>query len=90
MSSLETVMTTETQSSTRQPVNVLLLEDAPGDIELFTMFVRGNVIVDVASNGAEALDRLFCRGRFRNVPLPDVVLCDLKSKLRSKRSRTSG
>jgi hypothetical protein len=59
MSSLETVIAAETQSTTTRPVNVLLLEDAPGDVELFTMFVRGNVTLDVATNGAEALDRLF-------------------------------
>ena len=45
------------------------------------MFVRGNVDIAVVHNGAEALDRLFRRGRFRSVPLPDMLVCDLNVPL---------
>lgn len=72
-----------TTSTTRriERVNLLLLEDAPGDIDLFTRFVEGEVNIAIVSNGAEALDRLFCRGRFRDALLPDVFVCDLNVPL---------
>jgi two-component system response regulator len=63
---------------------ILLVEDNPDD-ELLTLraLKNQNVIneVVVARDGAEALDRLFCRGKYADrdpSPLPQVVLLDLK------------
>ena len=50
-------------------------------MQLFTTFVKDNVNVEFAHDGAEALDRLFRRGRFRDIPLPNVVVLDLNVPL---------
>jgi len=62
-------------------VDILLLEDAPGDVQLFASFVRGNVSISVAKDGAEALDHVFRRGRFKSLPTPDLVVVDLNVPL---------
>ena len=63
---------------------VLLVEDNPQDEKLTLRALQnlniGNQI-DVARDGAEALDYLFRRGvyaRIANQPLPGVVLLDIK------------
>lgn len=65
-------------------VEILLVDDSPEDVELTTRALRRNKIVNdiqVAEDGAEALDFLFCRGAhgdrtFSNPP--KLVLLDLK------------
>lgn len=63
--------------------NILLVENDPRDIE-FTLDVlkKHHFVnqVDVARDGAEALDYLHRRGRFagRTTPAPVVVLLDIK------------
>ncbi len=63
---------------------ILLVEDNPDDIELTRRaFERVDVEddIDVATDGAEALDYLFRRGRFadRNGhDMPDLILLDLR------------
>ena len=69
------------------PKRVLLVEDNPSDLELALLaFDRGGFAnpVDVARDGAEALDYLFCRGRYSGrSPLdePRLVLLDVKLPL---------
>ena len=64
--------------------NILLVEDNPDDEELTRRALEKNNIantVNVVRDGAEALDYLFCRGRFADrdkTDLPTVVLLDLK------------
>jgi two-component system response regulator len=67
-----------------QPVELLLVEDNPKDIELTLYTLRenklGNSIV-VAKDGEEALDFLFCRNSHAGRSVknhPRVVLLDLK------------
>ena len=55
-------------------INVLLLEDNPHDVERFVRVMKEHAHVAVASDGAEALDRVFRRGRFATEPLPDIVV----------------
>lgn len=58
---------------------VLLVEDNKDDVDLTLMAFRMNQIVadiDVARDGAEALEYLFPTGALR--PTPSVVLLDLK------------
>jgi two-component system response regulator len=62
---------------------ILFAEDSPGDVELTLAALAehrlANEVVHV-SDGAEALDYLYCRGRFegRTGGLPTVVLLDIK------------
>lgn len=65
---------------------VLLVEDNPNDLELtLRAFERSRVPgrIDVARDGAEALDYVFCRGRHaeRQSAPPCMVLLDLKLPL---------
>lgn len=63
--------------------SVLLVEDNPNDVELTKeALVEHNLAnkIVVVHDGAEALDYLYCRGKFRQVnpATPAVVLLDLK------------
>jgi len=62
------------------PVEVLLVEDSPGDVRLTReAFKDANVHVNlhVASDGAEAMDFLNREGKHSDVPRPDLILLDL-------------
>lgn len=68
----------------RQPptLNLLLLEDNPHDVWQFTSVVRPeDAAVTVVENGAEALDRIFRRGKFQHSPAFDLVVVDLNVPL---------
>jgi CheY-like chemotaxis protein len=62
---------------------ILLVEDSASDVELTRRALsksRIEVSIDVAEDGVEALDYLFCEGvySYRNQhPLPDLILLDL-------------
>ena len=65
------------------PKTILLVEDNPGDVELTKRALRKSGIetnMDVAEDGAEALDYLFCKGDYadRNPDSPpNLILLDL-------------
>jgi two-component system, response regulator len=64
-------------------VEILLVEDNPNDLELTLHTLRQHHLantIEVARDGEEAMDFLFCRGAHRDRPfaLPRVVLLDLK------------
>jgi two-component system response regulator len=65
-------------------VEILIVEDNPRDADLTLRALRKNNLANhvlIAQDGAEALDFLFCRGKFgkRNfLNPPKVVLLDLK------------
>ena len=66
-----------------QEVEILLVEDNPTDLELALHALEANHLlnrIDVARDGAEALDYLFRRGAYtqRGGASPRVVLLDLK------------
>ncbi len=67
-----------------QPVELLLVEDNPADVELtLHAFAQHNVSnrIHVARDGAEALDFLFCQGEYAGrdpARQPKVILLDLK------------
>jgi len=61
-------------------INLLLIEDNPGDIELTREALSLGKIVNklqTVSDGEEALSYLFRRGEFECVTSPDVILLDL-------------
>ena len=68
-------------------VEILLVEDNPSDLELTLRALEEHKLcnkVQVARDGEEALDFMFCRGKFsekRIEALPRVMLLDLKLPL---------
>ncbi|MCB8912244.1 two component system response regulator [Rhodococcus rhodochrous] len=63
-----------------RPIDVLLVEDDPGDElmtrEAFEDNKIGNTL-HVVRDGEEALDFLYRRGQYENAPRPDLILLDL-------------
>jgi two-component system response regulator len=65
-------------------VEILIVEDNPRDAELTLRALRKNNLANnvmIATDGVEALDFFFCRGKFINRTFnnpPKVVLLDLK------------
>src|SRR6202035_3428489 len=65
-------------------VEILLVDDSAEDVELAILALRRNKIsndIQVAEDGAEALDFLFCRGSHQDRTFsrpPKLVLLDLK------------
>ena len=64
-----------------EKLEILLVEDNPADVELFERTMSGRYHLSVAETGAEAVDRLFQRGRFQSSPRPDVIVLDLNVPL---------
>ena len=66
--------------SPRPPVEILLVEDSPGDAELMVEALKEsdlNVRVTGVEDGEEALRYLHRQGAYRDVPRPDLILLDL-------------
>ena len=62
------------------PVDILLVEDNPGDVRLTEEAFEGGQICNtlhVATDGIDALDFLHQRGEYEDAPRPDIVLLDL-------------
>lgn len=61
-------------------LNILLIEDNPGDIRLTTEALKENNIrhhLSVANDGIEAIDFLFKQGLHSGAATPDLILLDL-------------
>lgn len=64
----------------QRQINVLLVEDNPGDVELTHLALeesRLKVNLSVVDDGVAALDFLRKAGIYANAPLPDLLLLDL-------------
>jgi chemotaxis family two-component system response regulator Rcp1 len=62
------------------PIEVLLVEDSPGDVRLTQEAFRDanrSIHLHVASDGVEAMAFLRKEGAHVNVPRPDIILLDL-------------
>jgi CheY-like chemotaxis protein len=62
------------------PMDVLLVEDSPGDVRLTREAFReanGSVNLHVASDGVEAMAFLRQEGTYSEAPRPDFILLDL-------------
>lgn len=63
-----------------KPIEILLVEDNPGDVRLTLEALREAKVqnhLSVAEDGVEALDFLHRRGRYVEAPRPDLILLDL-------------
>ncbi|MEX2551733.1 MAG: response regulator [Actinomycetota bacterium] len=63
-----------------RPINILLVEDNPGDVELTEDALRRSKVVTevaVVGDGEEAMQYLLKQGRYTEQPSPDLVLLDL-------------
>ncbi len=63
-----------------RPVEVLLVEDNAGDVRLTQEALKeGRFLnhLNVVSDGVEATDFLWRRGKFQTAPRPDLILLDL-------------
>ena len=70
---------TEARSAGR-PVEILLVEDSPGDVRLTREALRDGKVrnhLSVITDGVEALAFLRREGRYADAPRPDVILLDL-------------
>jgi len=69
---------------TDKPVEILLVEDNPNDVELTLHALKKNNIanrIEVVRDGAEALEFIFATGAYadrQNLEKPRVILLDLK------------
>jgi CheY-like chemotaxis protein len=66
--------------SSRPPVEILLVEDSPGDAELMVEALKEsdlNVRVTGVEDGEEAMRYLRRQGPFRDALRPDLILLDL-------------
>jgi CheY-like chemotaxis protein len=63
-----------------RPIEILLVEDNPGDVRLTVEALRDNKVRNnmiVAQDGAEAMAILRREGQYADSPRPDLILLDL-------------
>jgi len=68
------------RSCSSEPIDILLVEDNPGDVRLTKeAFEEGSIsnTLHVVTDGIDALDFLYRRGDYPDAPRPDIVLLDL-------------
>ncbi len=61
-------------------IEILMVDDNPGDIEITRKSLKEGKIRNVfnsVKDGEEAMDYLYQRGRFANAARPDLILLDL-------------
>lgn len=69
-----------TTSTAYRPIEILLVEDNPGDIRLTQEAARETKVhnnLHIVTNGYDAMAFLHHEGRFGEVPRPDLILLDL-------------
>lgn len=67
-------------------INVLLVEDNPGDVLLARKSLTNNgVRLSVVGDGVEAMEYLRKEGSYRDVSRPDLILLDLNLPFRGGR-----
>jgi two-component system, chemotaxis family, response regulator Rcp1 len=70
---------TSTQTIGR-PIEILLIEDSPGDVRLTLESLKESRVrnrVSVVPDGVEALAFLRCQNGYNTAPRPDLILLDL-------------
>ncbi len=78
--------TTDTES---RQIEILLVEDNPGDARLTQEAMRAakmTNVLHVVEDGEQAMEFLRRRSRFKDAPRPDLILLDLKLPKKDGRS----
>ena len=68
------------QNSKVNSIDILVVEDNPGDARLIKEVLADCIINNtlyIVKDGVEALDFLYQKGDFSNVPTPDFIILDL-------------
>ena len=68
------------KKSETRPVDILLVEDNPGDVRLTKEALKDAKVLNeiyVARDGVEAMQFVHRQGSFANAPMPDLILLDL-------------
>ncbi len=68
------------KSKKKRQIEILLVEDNPGDIRLLKEALKEGKIIknlNIVNDGEEALNYLHKQGRFLNSSSPDLILLDL-------------
>ncbi|MCX6135907.1 MAG: response regulator [Ignavibacteriales bacterium] len=63
-----------------KPIDILLVEDNPGDSRLAIEALKESKLrnnLHIVTDGMEAMDFLYKRGKYVQVPRPDLILLDL-------------
>jgi len=63
-----------------KPIEILLVEDNPGDVRLMMEALKDSKVhnnLSVAGNGEAALDFLHRKGMYAAAPVPDMIMLDL-------------
>jgi chemotaxis family two-component system response regulator Rcp1 len=79
---------TESIRSPKAPIEVLLVEDSPGDVRLTREAFKDakmHIGLHVVSDGIEAMSFLNRVGAYANAPRPDLILLDLNLPKKSGR-----
>ncbi len=61
-------------------IEILLIEDNPGDVRLTKLALKGGKIlnnINVVMDGAEAMDYLLKKGKHSDAARPDLIILDL-------------
>jgi len=69
-----------TTATSAKPIEILLVEDNPGDLDLMMEALEENKLfinLTVAIDGEEAMSMLHHQGDHINAPTPDLILLDL-------------
>lgn len=75
-------------NASARPVELLLIEDNPGDVRLTQEALKHsdiNVHLSVARDGVEAMEFLRHNGPYADAPKPDLILLDLNLPRKSGR-----
>lgn len=70
------------------PVDILLVEDNPGDVQLTKEAMLETKILTnlfVVEDGVEAIEFLFKKGKYQKMPRPDIIILDLNLPLKDGR-----
>ncbi len=73
-------MPNTTQTVQGEPIEILLVEDNPGDVRLTEEALKEAKVsnnLNVVSDGMEAMDFLYRRGAYAESKRPDIILLDL-------------